>query len=126
MKDSSWPMAGCDKTPQALHGQAFQRLLHFSQLTVTKNSRLLRKLPNSIKEACDALPQISKESGVFDMTVTVSERDDAHTSHENIADSIQIWDVRQQDQLVGMFHQESDAQRYASELEEQENKRLSL
>jgi hypothetical protein len=60
------------------------------------------------------------------MTVTVSERDDAHVSHESIADGIQIWDVRQQDQLVGMFHQESDAQRYAAELEEQEKKRFSL
>ena len=54
------------------------------------------------------------------MTVTVTERDDAHISHESIADGIQIWDVRQQDQLVGMFHHESDAQRYAAELAAQE------
>ena len=54
------------------------------------------------------------------MTVTVTERDDAHISHETIADGIQIWDVRQQDQLVGMFHHESDAQRYAAELADQE------
>ncbi|MBC3951798.1 MULTISPECIES: hypothetical protein [Pseudomonas] len=57
------------------------------------------------------------------MTVTVTERDDAHISHESIADGIQIWDVYQQDQLVGMFHIESDAQRYKMELEAQENQR---
>ncbi|MET0613027.1 hypothetical protein [Pseudomonas caspiana] len=57
------------------------------------------------------------------MTVTVTERDDAHISHESIADGIQIWDVHQQDQLVGMFHVESDAQRYKMELEAQENQR---
>ncbi|WP_122665880.1 hypothetical protein [Pseudomonas viridiflava] len=57
------------------------------------------------------------------MTVRVTERDDAHISHESIADGIQIWDVYQQDQLVGMFHVESDAQRYKMELEAQENQR---
>lgn len=57
------------------------------------------------------------------MTVTVTERDDAHISHETIADGIQIWDVHQQDQLVGMFHIESDAQRYKMELEAQESQR---
>ncbi|WP_426140736.1 hypothetical protein [Pseudomonas sp. DWP3-1-2] len=57
------------------------------------------------------------------MTVRVTERDDTHISHENIADGIQIWDVHQQDQLVGMFHVESDAQRYKAELEELENRR---
>ena len=57
------------------------------------------------------------------MTVRVSERDDAHISHETIADGIQIWDVYQQDQLVGMFHIESDAQRYKMGLEEQESRR---
>jgi hypothetical protein len=57
------------------------------------------------------------------MTVRVTERDDAHISHESIADGIQIWDVYQQDQLVGMFHIESDAQRYKMELEAQESQR---
>lgn len=57
------------------------------------------------------------------MTVRVTERDDAHISHETIADGIQIWDVHQQDQLVGMFHVESDAQRYKAELEELESRR---
>ena len=57
------------------------------------------------------------------MTVRVSERDDAHISHESVAEGIQIWDVYQQDQLVGMFHIESDAQRYKMELEEQESRR---
>jgi hypothetical protein len=59
------------------------------------------------------------------MTVRVTERDDAHISHESIADGIQIWDVYQQDQLVGMFHIESDAQRYKMELEAQESQRSS-
>ncbi|MCD5996035.1 hypothetical protein KDX38_20750 [Pseudomonas sp. CDFA 602] len=55
------------------------------------------------------------------MTVRVTERDDAHLSHEAIADGIQIWDVHQQDQLVGMFHIESEAYRYKDELEALEN-----
>ena len=57
------------------------------------------------------------------MTVRVSERDDAHISHESVAEGIQIWDVYQQDQLVGMFHVESDAHQYKMELEEQESRR---
>ena len=56
------------------------------------------------------------------MTVRVSERDDAHISHESVAEGIQIWDVYQQDQLVGMFHVESDAHQYKMELEEQESR----
>ncbi|MFJ4144683.1 hypothetical protein [Pseudomonas sp. NPDC089734] len=55
------------------------------------------------------------------MTVKVTERDEAHLSHESVAHGIQIWDVYQQDQLVGMFHQESDAYRYKAELEELES-----
>ncbi|MGN2409015.1 MULTISPECIES: hypothetical protein [Pseudomonas] len=51
------------------------------------------------------------------MTVRVTERDDAHLSHEAVADGIQIWDVHQQDQLVGMFHIESEAYQYKEELE---------
>ncbi|WP_122552371.1 hypothetical protein [Pseudomonas viridiflava] len=51
------------------------------------------------------------------MTVRVTERDDAYLSHEAVADGIQIWDVHQQDQLVGMFHIESEAYRYKEELE---------
>ncbi|MBD8491501.1 DUF3110 domain-containing protein [Pseudomonas syringae] len=57
------------------------------------------------------------------MTVKVTERDDAHLSHETVAHGIHVWDVYQQDQLVGMFHDESDAQRYKAELEEQENRK---
>ncbi|RMQ47090.1 hypothetical protein ALQ04_00127 [Pseudomonas cichorii] len=57
------------------------------------------------------------------MTVKVTERDEAHLSHEAVADGIQIWDVYQQDQLVGMFHVESDAYSYKAELEEQESQR---
>jgi hypothetical protein len=101
------------------------RLLRDWKKILAKNNDLLSKLPNSIKKACDVLPQLIKESGVFKMTVTVTERDDAHISHESIADGIQIWDVRQQDQLVGMFHQESDAQRYAAELSELEARKAA-
>jgi len=54
------------------------------------------------------------------MTVKVIERDDAHMSHEAIAAGIRIWDVHQQDLLVGMFHSETDAQSYKAELEREE------
>ena len=57
------------------------------------------------------------------MTVKVTERDDAHLSHEAVGHGIHIWDVYQQDQLVGMFHDETDAQRYKEELEAQESQR---
>ncbi len=40
------------------------------------------------------------------MTVKVTERDDSHKSHEGVAAGIRIWDVHQQDLLVGMFHSE--------------------
>ena len=46
------------------------------------------------------------------MTVKVTERDDAHMSHEALAHGIHIWDVHQQDLLVGMFHNECDAHNY--------------
>jgi len=58
------------------------------------------------------------------MTVTVTERDDAHMSHEGIAAGIRIWDVHQQDMLVGMFHSETDAHNYKAELEREERQRL--
>ena len=57
------------------------------------------------------------------MTVKVTERDDSHKSHEGIAAGIRIWDVHQQDLLVGMFHSEADAQNYRAELEMLERKR---
>ncbi|AVU74815.1 hypothetical protein FHJ31_10620 [Pseudomonas sp. Fig-3] len=57
------------------------------------------------------------------MTVKVTERDDAHMSHEGIAAGIRIWDVHQQDLLVGMFHSETDAHNYKAELECQERQR---
>ncbi|MCQ6257678.1 hypothetical protein [Pseudomonas sp. Q11] len=57
------------------------------------------------------------------MTVKVTERDDAHMSHEGIAAGIRIWDVHQQDLLVGMFHSETDANSYKVELECQERQR---
>ncbi len=57
------------------------------------------------------------------MTVKVTERDDSHMSHEGVAAGIRIWDVYQQDLLVGMFHNENDAQSYKAELENLEAQR---
>ncbi|WP_313059622.1 hypothetical protein [Pseudomonas rhodesiae] len=57
------------------------------------------------------------------MTVKVTERDDAHMSHEALGHGIHIWDVHQQVLLVGMFHNESDAQNYKNELEMLEMRR---
>jgi hypothetical protein len=125
MKDSSCPSRECDKTPHTLQKQAFATLLPNRQMTLAEIARLLSKLPKFIKEPLRRPAADFKESGVSDMTVTVSERDDAHISHESIADGIQIFEVRQQDQLVGLFHHESDAQRYASELAEQEAKKMA-
>jgi len=44
-------------------------------------------------------------------------------SHEGLAAGVRIWDVHQQGQLVGMFHDEQQAQQYCSELAEQEVQR---
>jgi hypothetical protein len=57
------------------------------------------------------------------MTVKVTERDDSHKSHEGVAAGIRMWDVHQQDMLVGIFHSETDAQNYRAELESLERKR---
>ncbi|WP_223484380.1 hypothetical protein [Pseudomonas sp. A-RE-19] len=57
------------------------------------------------------------------MTVKVTERDDSHMSHEGIAAGIRIWDVHQQDMLVGMFHSETEAHQYKAELEILEQQR---
>ncbi|ATE79143.1 hypothetical protein ACVK1X_003501 [Pseudomonas sp. PvR086] len=57
------------------------------------------------------------------MTVKVTERDDSHMSHEGIAAGIRIWDVHQQDLLVGMFHSETEAHQYKAELESLEQQR---
>ena len=54
------------------------------------------------------------------MTVKVTERDDSHMSRQLVAHGVHLWDVHQQDVLVGMFHRESDAQRYKAELEQLE------
>lgn len=51
------------------------------------------------------------------MTVRVTERDDSHKSHEAVAAGMRIWDVYQQDMLVGMFHDETAAHSYRLELE---------
>ncbi|KAI2684720.1 MULTISPECIES: hypothetical protein [unclassified Pseudomonas] len=60
------------------------------------------------------------------MTVKVTERDDSHMSHEGVAAGIRIWDVHQQDLLVGMFHSETDAHNYKCELETLEQQREQL
>ncbi|MFB4392992.1 MULTISPECIES: hypothetical protein [unclassified Pseudomonas] len=57
------------------------------------------------------------------MTVQVTERDESKMSHEGLAAGVRIWDVYQQGQLVGMFHEEHQAQQYRLELEQQENQR---
>ncbi|EIM17334.1 hypothetical protein PchlO6_4565 [Pseudomonas chlororaphis O6] len=44
-------------------------------------------------------------------------------SHEGVAAGVRIWDVHQQDLLVGMFHSESDAHNYKAELEKLEQNR---
>jgi hypothetical protein len=44
-------------------------------------------------------------------------------SHEALGHGIHIWDVHQQDLLVGMFHNESDAHNYKNELEALEMRR---
>ena len=57
------------------------------------------------------------------MTVKVTERDGSHITHEAVAAGIRIWDVYQQDLLVGMFHSETDAHNYKAELETLEQQR---
>ncbi|MNP34159.1 hypothetical protein D3C76_1274320 [compost metagenome] len=57
------------------------------------------------------------------MTVKVTERDDSRMSHEGVAAGVRIWDVYQQDLLVGMFHSETDAHNYKAELETLEQQR---
>ncbi|WP_369990178.1 hypothetical protein [Pseudomonas xanthosomatis] len=57
------------------------------------------------------------------MTVKVTERDESKMSHEGLAAGVRIWDVHQQGQLVGMFHDEQQAQQYRTELEFLENQR---
>ncbi|MGV2836995.1 hypothetical protein [Pseudomonas shirazensis] len=57
------------------------------------------------------------------MTVQVTERDESKMSHEGLAAVVRIWDVHQQGELVGMFHQEHEAQQYRAELETLENQR---
>ena len=53
------------------------------------------------------------------MSVIVTERDDQHVSHETLAMGKRVWDVYQNDQLVGIFHSETDAYAYRAELENQ-------
>ena len=59
------------------------------------------------------------------MTVQVTERDESKLSHEGLAAGVRIWDVHQQGQLVGMFHNEQEAEQYRSELEVLEHQRTT-
>ncbi|MER2298854.1 MULTISPECIES: hypothetical protein [Pseudomonas] len=59
------------------------------------------------------------------MTVQVTERDESKMSHEGLAAGVRIWDVHQQGQLVGMFHDEQQAHQYRAELEDLEKQRTT-
>jgi hypothetical protein len=52
--------------------------------------------------------------------VVVTERDEHHMSHEAQAEGKRIWDVYQNDQLVGIFPSEEEAVAYQAELESSE------
>ncbi|TBU90041.1 hypothetical protein [Phytopseudomonas dryadis] len=49
--------------------------------------------------------------------VVVSERDEQHMSHEAQAMGKRVWDVHQNDQLVGIFPSREEAIAYQAELE---------
>jgi hypothetical protein len=85
---------------------------------------LLSLLTNSIKKVCDILSQPT-EQWSLPMTVQVTERDESKMSHEGVAAGLRIWDVHQQGQLVGMFHDEHEAHQYRVELEDLENQRTT-
>ncbi|MHC6224452.1 hypothetical protein ACYU03_06685 [Pseudomonas sp. X10] len=59
------------------------------------------------------------------MTVQVTERDESKLSHESLAFGLRIWEVHQQGQLVGMFHNEQEAHNYRIELEFLESQRTT-
>ncbi|AVK05895.1 hypothetical protein CSB93_5781 [Pseudomonas paraeruginosa] len=55
----------------------------------------------------------------------MTERDDDHKSRELRALGRRCWDVHQQGLLVGVFHNEEDAQAYRHRLEKEEQLRQS-
>jgi hypothetical protein len=77
-----------------------------SMKLVSSPFNLLSLLTNSIKKACDTVPQPIKQWSLT-MTVQVTERDESKMSHEGLAAGVRIWDVHQQGQLVGMFHEDT-------------------
>jgi hypothetical protein len=85
---------------------------------------LLRQLTNSIKEVRDIMSQPTEQWSLT-MTVQVTERDESKMSHEGLAAGVRIWDVHQQGELVGMFHNEHEAHQYRAELEVLENQRAT-
>ena len=85
---------------------------------------LLSLLTNSIKGLCDTVSQPTQAVEFTDDS-QVTERDESKMSHEGLAAGVRIWDVHQQGQLVGMFHQEHEAHQYRAELEALENQRAT-
>ena len=58
------------------------------------------------------------------MTITVTERDDSRMFRQLVAHGVHLWDVHQENILIGMFHRESDAHNYKAELEKLEAQKL--
>ncbi|WAJ36187.1 hypothetical protein OU800_16370 [Pseudomonas sp. GOM7] len=52
------------------------------------------------------------------MNVIVHERDNEHISHEARAMGIEVWDVLQNGELVGIFRSQEEADAYRQALEE--------
>ena len=57
------------------------------------------------------------------MSVVVTERDEDHKSRESRALGRRCWDVRQQGLLVGVFHNEQEANAYRDNLAREEAQR---
>jgi hypothetical protein len=55
--------------------------------------------------------------------LVVTERDEQHMSHEALALGKRIWDLYQNEQLVGIFSTLEEALAYRSELEAAQNRR---
>ncbi|MFB4368753.1 MULTISPECIES: hypothetical protein [unclassified Pseudomonas] len=53
--------------------------------------------------------------------LVVTERDEHHMSHEAQAEGLRVWDVYQNDQLVGIFPSEEEAVAYQAELQAHEH-----
>lgn len=85
---------------------------------------LLSLLANSIKRVCDTLSQPTEEVEFTDDSPSNRTRR-IENVHEGLAAGVRIWDVHQQGQLVGMFHNEHEAHQYRAELEVLESQRTT-